>query len=374
MVEDALLQRSTLTSQFDLTNIALVKAYGVQLLLRLQLPFLALLVQVPLLGAAFFQRGHSAKTTQPIRRRTFIYVAVLLLVTGFLYWNTPYTAQISDGKMSPLVGYNLRYGFPALGVLGVAAAVSTTALQVPKRLVVGGSLLSSFSGTLSSLVFDAVKNQTFIGDRIIWGGQIISNFQTAPLQAMSLTLRLLSAHSSSIVAYIAIYVGLMALACSILPSDRLRVRVLTQIRRGFRPANRWLTGGICIVLIVSLSWTMRQSREANRDLFYRGIYSYIEENTQPGDAIAYFDSDRNYLFYGKHLDRQVLHIPFQLEQPESWLEHLRQTEAAFLGTGPQLRNKVRDAITKLNQPEAALVPAFGDDVAQESVLYRVVPQ
>ncbi|MGB3291683.1 MAG: hypothetical protein WBB01_01685 [Phormidesmis sp.] len=165
----------------------------------------------------------------------------------------------------------------------------------------------------------------------------------------------------------------MALAYGVLTNDLLRARVLTQIRRCFRPANRWLYSGICVVLIVSLSWTMRQTREANRTLIYRGIYSYIEENTQPGDAIAYFDSDRNYLFYGKHLDRQILHIPFDLENPEQWLAALRQSDAEFLGTGPRMRDKVRAAITQLNQPEAALVPAFGDDVAQESVLYRVIP-
>ncbi|MGB3291682.1 MAG: hypothetical protein WBB01_01680 [Phormidesmis sp.] len=174
------LQKSTLTSQFDLTNIAFIKAYGVQVLLRLQLPFLALLVQALLLAAAFSRLRPPAKTAQLIRRRTLVYTALLLLGTGFLYWNTPYAAQISDGEMSPIVGYNLRYGFPALGVLGMAAAVSATALQVPKRLVVLISLLSNFSGVISSLGFDAVRNQLFIGDRIVWGR---SNYQ--PIQRIA---------------------------------------------------------------------------------------------------------------------------------------------------------------------------------------------
>lgn len=368
------LQQTTLTAQFDLTDVAMVKTYAIQVLIRLQLPFVALLAQALLLVAAFWRWRSPTENAQPIRRRTLLFVALLLLGIGFLYWNTPYTGQVSDGKMSPVVGSNLRYGFPVLGVLGVAAALSATALQIPRRLVLWVGLFGSFAGMVSSIFFDAVGHQSFIGDRIIWGGKIINTFKETPLQTLRLILQLLSSNSGTLFAYTAIYIGFVAFSYGILTRDQLRVRFLRQIRRILKPSNRWLCGGICVVLVVSLSWTMRQSREANRAILYRGIYSYIEENTQPGEAIAYFDSDRNYLFYGKHLDRQVLHIPFDLAQPEEWLAKLRQSEAEFLGTGPRMRDRVRYAITGLNQPEAALVPAFGENVAQKPVLYHVIPE
>lgn len=370
----AALQQTTLTAQFDLTNFAIVKTYAVQVLIRLQLPFLALLAQALLLIAAFWRRRSPAGNAQPISRRTLLLAALLLLGSGFLYWNTPYTAQISAGMMSPLAGYNLRYGFPALGVLGMAAALSATVLQVPKRLVLLVSLFGSFTGVISSIVFDTVKNQSFIGDRIIWGGKIIDTFKDAPLQAMALTWRLLSSNLSTIVAYILIYLGFMALAYGLTRQNLLEFSVLKNLRKLLKPSNRWLCSGLCVVFIVASSWVMRQTREANRASFYGGIYSYIEANTQAGDAIAYFGSSRSYLFYGEHLNRQVLHIPVDLDQPDQWLADLRQTEAEFLGTGPRLGDKARNAIADLNQPEAVLVPAFGEDVVQKTVLYRVIPE
>ena len=366
------LQQSTLTSQFDLTNPAVVKAYGIQLLLRLQLPFLALLAQVPLLAAAFLQRQRPSNSAQAIRRRTLLSIALLLLVTSFLYWNTPYSGQISNGEMSPVVGSNLRYGFSVLSVLGVAGAVSMTACQIPRQWVLGISLLSSFSGGLSSIVFDTVAIQSFVGDRTIWGGRIISQFQEAPLQAANLAWQLIGPSSGAIVIYTALYVGLITLAYGVLTWGTFKCQLLRQTRRLLKPSHRWFRSGLCVVLIVSLSWSMRQSREAHRDLFYHGIYDYIEDHTQPGEAIAYFDSDRSYLFYGKHLDRQVLHIPFDPNQPEQWLKVVRQSGVTYVATGPRMREKVYSAIVKLNQPSDVLTPIFGDDIDQASVLYEVV--
>ncbi len=354
----ASLQASTLTYSFDLTNFSHWKTYGIQALVRLQLPFMVLLAQVLLLPFAWIK---ASKTN----RQRLSFWALLLLGTGFLYWNTPYSAADShSGQLSALLGFNLRYGFPVLGVMGAIAAKNATILKLSKRWLFAVCIVSSFSGILSSVVFTLIRNQSFTGRKVIWAGQIINTFKDAPLVAAAQTWQLLRSSLAGIGFYAAVCIGLMALAYRL--SDRpLRSRSLKNA------LNRRLAVAVCIALLIASSWITRQTRDLYRARIYQGIYSYIEENTQPNEKIAYFSSDRNYLFYGKFLDRQVLHIPFDPEQPKDWLRHLRESKAPLVATGPMRPGKISEAIAQLNQPQEVLTSSFGQDPSQEPVLYRI---
>jgi hypothetical protein len=64
-----------------------------------------------------------------------IILIVLLASTGILYLITPYTsgtAGESIGQLSPLLGFNLRYGFPFLSLLGIAAGSYSNSAQNSK--------------------------------------------------------------------------------------------------------------------------------------------------------------------------------------------------------------------------------------------------
>ncbi len=370
------LQASTLTYSFNFTDLSHWKTYGLQALVRLQLPFIVLLGQALLWPFAWLK---AAKTD---RQRLFFW-ALLLLGTAFLYWNTPYSAADShSGKLSALVGSNLRYGFPVLGVLGAIAAKNATILNLSKRWLLTICLLSSFSGILSSVVFDLIRNQSFTDKKVIWASKIIDTFKDAPLVAAGQTWQLLRPSLASIGLYAAVYIGLMALAYRL--SDRaLGRRTLSWralIWRSFKkPVQRWLWVAICVAFLISSSWIMRQGRDIYRARLYQGIYSYIQENTQPNEKIAYFSSERTYLLYGKSLDRQVLRIPFDAKQPDAWLDRLLASKAPLVATGPGLPEEMSEAIAQLkpaqsnqsNQPKEALTSVFGKDPSQEIVLYQI---
>ncbi|MEG3845241.1 hypothetical protein QT986_34035, partial [Microcoleus sp. herbarium14] len=99
--------QSTLAAQFNPSNISHWQTLGLQILIRLQLPFLAIVLQALAAPLAFIQGK-----TRTIDQNNIILI-VVLASTGILYLITPYTsgtAGESIGQISPLLGFNLRYG------------------------------------------------------------------------------------------------------------------------------------------------------------------------------------------------------------------------------------------------------------------------
>ncbi|MBD0313716.1 MAG: hypothetical protein ICV86_12830, partial [Microcoleus sp. T3-bin5] len=167
--------QSTLAAQFNPSNISHWQTVGLQIIIRLQLPFMAIVLQVLAAPLALIEGK-----TRIINQNNIILI-VLLASTGILYLITPYTsgtAGESIGQLSPLLGFNLRYGFPFLSLLGIAAAATATQLKTRNQVVVAVVLLSSISGIISSTIFDIIKNSSFTGKSIVWGSGLIDTFKS----------------------------------------------------------------------------------------------------------------------------------------------------------------------------------------------------
>jgi hypothetical protein len=359
--------QSTLAAQFNPSNISHWQTLGLQIIIRLQLPFMAITLQVLAAPLALIEGK-----TRIINQNNIILI-VLLASTGILYLVTPYTSGTTgewSGQISPLLGFNLRYGFPFLSVLAIAAAATATLLKTQNQVVLAVVLVSSFLGITSNTIFDRIKNASFTGDSIVWGSLLIDNFKSNPVEAINSIGKILAPIWQDI---------------SRDPIFSLLSMTLAAILWKINPGYRWLNHlfptrkksiyiviiGVCIGLIVIGHW--REKRDIARTELYRGIYEYIEKNTVPDERIGFFLSSRSYVFYGRNLDRQVLYVPFRADRLSAWIDNLRQNKIRTVGFGPltQTDAATRKALSWLTSAQGPLQPVFGKDFNTEWVLYRL---
>ncbi|HSF76933.1 MAG TPA: hypothetical protein VLA84_24280, partial [Microcoleus sp.] len=293
--------------------------------------------------------------------------------TGILYLITPYTSGTvgeSIGQLSPILGFNLRYGFPFLSVLAIAAAATATLLKTQNQVALAVVVISGFLGITSNTIFDYIKNASFTGDSIVWGSLLIDNLKSNPIEAIHSIWKILAPIWKYILPYPIFYLVLVTLAA---------------IWLKINPGLGWLNHlfptrqksiyiviiGVCIGLIVIGHW--REKRDIARTELYRGIYEYIDKNTVPDERIGFFLSSRSYLFYGKNLDRKVLYVPFRPDRLSAWIDSLRQHKIRTVGFGPLTETSAatKKALSWLTSTQGPLQPVFGKDFNTESVLYRL---
>ncbi|WP_373534368.1 hypothetical protein [Microcoleus sp.] len=361
--------QSTLAAQFNPTNISHWQTLGLQIIIRLQLPFLAIALQVLAAPLALIE-GKTRIITQ-----NNIILIILLGSTGILYLITPYTsgtAGESIGQLSPILGFNLRYGFPFLSVLAIAAAATATKLKTPNLLVVVVVLVSGLFGITSNTIFDYIKNASFTGNSIVWGSGLIDRFKSNIGEAIALVIKILAPSWQNLGIYPLLYIGLLMLGWIVFNHNPTLVW-LKNILASLKKSSYIMIICACIALMVSVSWVAREKRDVARTELYRGIYEYIDKNTVPGERIGFFSSYRSYLFYGRNLDRQVLYVPFRADRLSAWIDNLRRNKIRTVGFGPQTETDAatRKALSWLTSAEGPLQPVFGKNFNTESVLYRL---
>ncbi|WP_293347252.1 MULTISPECIES: hypothetical protein [unclassified Microcoleus] len=360
--------QSTLAAQFNPSNISHWQIFGLQVLIRLQLPFLAIALQALAAPLALTQ----GKTR--INQNNII-LTVVLASTAILYVITPYTsgtAGESIGQLSPLLGFNLRYGFPFLSLLAIAAAATATLLKTRKQVIIAVVLISSISGIISNTIFDLIKNASFTGKSIVWGSWLIDRFKSNFAEAINVVMKILAPSWPDLGIYPLIYVGLLLLA-GILFKRNASLIGLKNLLASLKKSSYIMIICVCIALMVSASWVAREKRDVARAELYRGIYEYIDKNTVPNEKIGFFLSYRSYLFYGRKLDRQVLYVPFRADRLPQWMDNLHKNNIKMVGFGPltDTDEYTKLALSWLTSPEGPLQPVFGKDFNTESVLYRL---
>jgi len=361
--------QSTLAAQFNPSNISHWQTLGLQIIIRLQLPFMAIALQVLAAPLALIEGK-----TRIINQNNIILI-VLLASTGILYLITPYTSGTggeSIGQLSPLLGFNLRYGFPFLSLLGIAAAATATQLKTRNQVVVAVVLVGSIWGITSSTIFDIIKNSSFTGNSIVWGSGLIDTFKSNFWEAINILLKILAPSFRYLAIYSLVYIGFLLLGWIIFkhhPSLTWLRNLLTSLKK----SSYIIIICICIALMVSASFVAREKRDMARTELYRGIYEYIDKNTVPDERIGFFLSPRNYLFYGRNLNRQVLYVPFRGEGISAWIDKLRQNKIRTVGFGPLTPTDAatRKALSWLTSAQGPLQPVFGKDFNNEPVLYRL---
>jgi len=361
--------QSTLAAQFNPGNISHWKTFGAQIIARLQLPFLAIALQVLAAPLALLQ----AKT-RTINQNSIILI-VLLASTGILYLITPYTsgtAGESIGQLSPILGFNLRYGFPFLSLLGIAAAATATKLKTPNQVVVAVVLISSLSGIISNIIFDLIKNASFTGNSIVWGSGLIDRFKSEPVEALNVVMKILAPYGLDLAIYLLAYIGFMLLGGILFKQSSSLIELKNKLVN-LKKSSYIMIICLCIALMVSASSVAREKRDIARTQLYRGIYEYIDQNTVPDERIGFFLSSRSYLFYWRNLDRKVLYVPFRADRLPAWIDNLRQNKITLVGFGPltETDEYTKQALFGLTSPEGPLQPVFGKDFNTESVLYRL---
>jgi hypothetical protein len=361
--------QSSLAAQFNPSNISHWQTLGLQIIIRLQLPFLAIALQVLAAPLALIE----GKTR--IINQNNIILMILLASTGILYLITPYTSGTMgewSGQISPLLGFNLRYGFPFLSLLGIAAAATATQLKTRNQVVVAVVLVGSIWGIISSTIFDIIKNASFTGNSIVWGSGLMDKFKSNFWEAINLVIKILYPSFRDLAIYPLVFIGLMLLGWMIFkhhPSWMLFKNILSHLKK----SSYIMIICICIALMVSASFVAREKRDIARAELYRGIYEYIDKNTVPDERIGFFLSSRSYLFYGRNLDRQVLYVPFRADRLSAWLDNLRKNKIRTVGFGPLTHTDAatRKALSWLTSAEGPLQPVFGKDFNTEWVLYRL---
>ncbi|MEG4630419.1 hypothetical protein QUB56_12500 [Microcoleus sp. AR_TQ3_B6] len=361
--------QSTLVAQFNPSNISHWQTLGLQIIIRLQLPFMAIALQ--LLAAPL---ALSKGKTRIINQNNIILI-VLLASTGILYLITPYTsgtAGESIGQLSPLLGFNLRYGFPFLSLLGIAAAATATQLKTRNQVVVPVVLVSSISGIISSTIFDIIKNSSFTGKSIVWGSGLIDTFKSNFGEAMNILSKILSPSFRYLAIYSLVYIGWLLMGWIIFKNRPSLIR-LKNLLTSLKKSSYIIIICICIALMVNASLVAREKRDMARTELYRGIYEYLDKNTVPDEKIGFLLSPRNYLFYGKNLNRQVLYVPFRGDRLSAWIDNLRQNKISTVGFGPvpETNAATRKALSWLTSAEGPLQRVFGKDFNSEPVLYRL---
>ena len=361
--------QSTLAAQFNPSNISHWQTLGLQIIIRLQMPFLAIALQVLAAPLALIE----GKTR--IINQNNIILMILLASTGILYLTTPYTsgtAGESSGQISPLLGFNLRYGFPFLGVLAIAAAATATKLKTRNQVVAAVVLVSSISGITSSTIFDIIKNASFTGKSIVWGSGLIDTFKSNFGESFNIALKIVAPSFRDLAIYPLVFLTLLLLAWIISKHPHSWMR-FKNILSNLKKSSYIMIICICIALIVSASLVAREKRDLARAELYRGIYEYIDKNTVPDERIGFFLSFRSYLFYGRNLDRQVLYVPFRADRLSAWIDNLRQNKIRTVGFGPLIPTDAatRKALSWLTSTQGPLQPVFGKDFNTEPVLYRL---
>jgi hypothetical protein len=360
--------QSTLAAQFNPSNIDHWKTLGLQITIRLQVPFMALVLQVLAVPLAL------TTAKKKLINQNTIMLSVLLASTGIMYLITPYssgTAGESMGEISPLLGFNLRYGFPFLSVLAIAAAATATLLKTRNRFVVSVVVVSTFLGITSNTVFDYIKNASFTGSSIVWGSLLIDSFKSNPLEAFDTIGKILASSWNDVFIYPILYLLSISVVAGILLKTNPRLGWQNNLFQLRHKLNYLVIIGICIGLIVIGNW--REQRDVARTALYRGIDEYINQNTVPNEKIGFFLSCRSYLFYGKNLNRQVLYVPFRADRLSGWIDNLRQNQVSIIGFGPLTDTDAatRKALSKLTGAEGPLEPVFGRDFNTAPVLYRL---
>jgi hypothetical protein len=360
--------RSTLAAQFNPSNISHWQTLGLQIIIRLQLPFMAIALQV-LAAPLALTKGK----TKLVNENNIILI-VLLFSTGILYLITPYTsgtAGESIGYISPLLGFNLRYGFPFLSLLGIAAATTATLLKTRIQVVCGVVLLSGLFGIASNTIFDYIKDASFTGNSIVWGSLLIDNFKSNPVEASKTVGQILATSWQYILVYPTLYIVSIALLAWILFKKSPGLGWLNHLFPSRQRSSYILIICVCIGLILIGNW--REERDVARTELYRGIYEYIDKNTVVDERIGFFLSSRSYFFYGKDLNRKVLYVPFRADRLSEWIDNLRKNQVKIVGFGPltETDEDTRKALSRLTNDRGPLKPVFGKDFNTESVLYRL---
>ncbi|MBM0744671.1 hypothetical protein JOY44_24205 [Phormidium sp. CLA17] len=372
-MELSTLQQTSLANLFHFTDLSHWKIMVLQAIVRLQVPFLALVFQALLLPKLLLPKQRF--TYAPL---LFSLCCFVLVGTGYLYWKTPFTGTnllppLPPQPINQYIGQQARFAMPFMGMLGVIAAVTASSLRTSSYLVAAVVFVSSLLGIVSSTVFDIIRVSTAFRGGVGWASAILDGFRSNPTTAVDQLLKIVSSNLINVLIYILIYV--IAFVLLVWGASRSRVNRILAAKASqlFNRPNRFAIISILLGLLVITSWGAREARDIHRKEVYGGVYEYIAGNLKPTETLGYLLSYRSYFFYGKHWEQKVLYVPSRSESLSQWVDDLKQQQVSGVAVGP-LEEKMGwqpREVRWLENPAGHFTLVFGQDPKKEPTIYRL---
>lgn len=332
------LQKSTLNSSFKVTNLSHWKILLSVIAIRLQIPFMVMFLQVLLSPIIFLSTSINKE-----QKKNLWFIVIMVIITAFFYGNTPYSA---GGGLNiqgrDLFSHNIRYGFIFVSLLSIAAAVTATLWKTSKYLTVIMIGISALVAIIRIELFNAFTIASFRKDNIISGGNIMFKMiGTKPLDGFYELLHNFRDNVISVFAYIVLYLAVIIILSLILLNRFNPSIIWLSILKYWSRFKPTIAIYICLIILISASWAAREKRDVERNYVYEGIYEFQEVNLKQNDKIAYSSSIRNYWFYGKHFNKEVLHIPLLDDTDDGidkWVKKVRKSGAKYVAIGPTYKD------------------------------------
>jgi hypothetical protein len=319
-LDPSTLYPTTLAKIFNLGRLSHWEIFLNQVNIMLGIPFFALIFLSLIL---VFARKKS------VNIRTLTGLFALFAVTLILYWFTPYSGSnfTIGNEMTPWFGQAMRYAFPFIGVLGVIAAAGaggTKKFHIPDLALAAVVLIAGIRG-LDHLG----KNFTPIENTALYAGVF---------------LLILWGRGSALAKKIYKYSLLSSL--------------------------------VVLVLIITLTFNMRDKRDANRRLIYGGIVDYIEDQIDRDEIIGYMYSHQSYLFYGKKFNRNIIFVQPGNKTLSQWLDMLKEKGIDAIALGPltivqKKHKRLQQHLKWLKNPAGPFIHSFGRNLRKEPFIFRL---
>jgi len=380
-MELSTLRQTSLASLFHFTDFSHWKILILQSMVRLQLPFLALVLQTLLLPKLLL-----TKRKLTYNRLLFGLCCLVLVGTGYLYWTTPFTGTnllppLPPQPINQYIGQQARFAMPFMGMLGVIAAMTASIVRTPGYIVAIVVFVSSLFGILSSTVFDVIRIATAFKGGVGWASLLLDNLMSNPATGTEQLLKIVGGSVLDVVIYILLYGITFVLIIWGAARQRFDRRLGTTVSQAFHGSRRLVIISILLGLLVITSWGAREKKDGAREEVYGGVYEYIANNLKPTETLGYLLSYRSYFFYGKHWNQKVVYIPSQTETVSKWLDDLKHQQISAIAVGP-LEEKMGwqpQEVIWLETPEKEFIPVFGQepkkmfgqDPKKEVTIYRL---
>ena len=319
-VDPSTLYTTSLAKVFNLKSLSHWEIFLNQLNIMLGIPFFVLIF---LLLILVFTRKKS------VNMRTLTGLLALLAVTLILYWVTPYSGSnfTIGNQMTPWFGQAIRYAFPFLGVLGVIAAAGagrTKKFSIPDLALAAVILIAGIRGL----------------------GHVGKHY--TPIENTAL--------------YAGVFLLILWGSASALAKKIYKYSLLSSL--------------VVLVLIITLTFNMREKRDANRRLIYGGIVNYIEDQVDRDEIIGYMYSHQSYLFYGKKFNRNIIFVQPGNKTLSQWLGMLKEKGIDAIALGPltivqKKHKRLQQHLKWLKNPAGPFIHSFGRNLGKEPFIFRL---
>jgi hypothetical protein len=361
---------TTLTHLFNPFSLENWKIILLQIVGRLQFPFIIIL------GLNFLIIPYFKRISSEFDCKRSLYLFILLIGSGFLYWNTPYSASIGEppwALTSQVFGQGLRYSIPFLGILSVSSSLISSTIKPNKKYIVGLVWICCIFGLVNTFVYDIIRIQGTFKDNVGGGSVLIDNIiQTLkqnPLATISTGNKILELLFVPLV-FILIYC-LVTLMPQFFIQSYYKLIDLVILRRPIQ-GKKNITLILAILLTVILSYGVREYRSFERISIYGEVYKYISEQLKPKTKIGYVLSNRSYPLYGKNLDKRVIYLGS--ESNKNFLDILHDQDIDFIVIGPLIEGSFssKKEVLWISQNPQIFQPLFSQDPNFSQVMFKIL--